>query len=454
MDFCRGFRVGRLKIKGGAPRKKKNRLLVCACLSLLGFWGTVAGIACGGERPMLDLPVFPGAQGFGTETVAGRGGRVIKVTNLDDKGSGSLRAALEADGPRIVVFEVSGNIALHKNLAIKNPYITVAGQTAPSPGIALTGAGLEIRTHDVLVQHLRIRVGDASHGPPPLRRDGCVVYGPDGYNVVLDHMSISWGVDKNTSTWYSVHDITISNSIIAEALASSIHPEGEHSMGSLVGDHGKRISFVGNLWAHNKARNPAMKGDTSTVILNNVMYDAGIWSMYMADDFDHGPSAASVVGNVFIPGPATPEAAKALVVESSVKPGTAIYLSDNFYAGNFFSNKAAFDPRVTSPPVWHHGMIVHDSRDVEALILASAGARPAERDAVDARIIQELQNRSGRVIDSPRQVGGWPNLAQNRRAFPMPSAPAGDADGDGYTNVEEVLQRMAAQVAGGERDMP
>jgi hypothetical protein len=397
------------------------------------------------------LPVFPGAKGFGTETKAGRGGAVIKVTNLNDSGSGSLRAALDASGPRIIVFEVSGNIALASNLVVRNPYVTIAGQSAPSPGITLKGAGIEVKTHDVLMQHLRIRVGDGPDGPAPLDRDGCAVYGPGGYNVVIDHVSVSWAVDKGTSAWTDgVKNVTITNSIVSEGLYHSINPQGAHSMGSLVGDYTQNYSFVGNLWAHNWTRNPAMKGDTTTVVLNNVMYDAGPWTfMYMADDFNHGPHATSIVGNVLIEGPSS-DTTQGLIVQSNVKSGSKVFLSDNAYtgAGSFFVNQAGSDPRVSSAPVWHPSLIVQKSGNVEASVLANAGCRPADRDAVDNRIVNEVKSRTGNIIDSQSQVGGWPNLAKNTRTFAVPSNPNGDSDGDGYTNIEEVLQQMAAQVEG------
>jgi len=407
------------------------------------------GLFCGPAHARTPVPVFPGAEGFGTETAAGRGGRILKVTTLRDHGTGSLRAAIESRGPRIVVFEISGNITLTKNLIIKNPSLTIAGQTAPSPGITLKGAGIRIKTHDVLIQHLRIRVGDEDGGPEPTERDGCTIHGPDGYNIVLDHLSVSWAIDKNTSTWYGgPRDITISNSIISEALNDSTNPQGAHSMGSLVGDHAKRIAFVGNLWAHNKNRNPAMKGDTSSVVLNNVMYNSGYWYMYFADDFKQGGSLASIVGNVFIPGPDTPVTAKALAILPSVKKGSKIFLRDNLYPGVFSTNEAKFDPMVSSPPVWDPSLIVRSSVAVMDRVLADAGARPADRDAVDRRIIGDVRKRTGRIIDSQRQVGGWPDLARNARAFDVPSDPNGDDDGDGYTNIEEVLQEMAAQVEG------
>src|SRR5690554_961641 len=165
------------------------------------------------------VPVIPGAAGFGMSTPAGRGGEIYKVTNLNDSGSGSLRACVEASGPRVCVFEVSGAIQLQKDLRIQNPYITIAGQTAPSPGISLYGGTVRIYdTHDVLIQHIRIRVGDANGGSDPINRDALDLAGGSGVNnVVLDHVSASWALDEMVSVWKG-RNVTIRNSIISEAL--------------------------------------------------------------------------------------------------------------------------------------------------------------------------------------------------------------------------------------------
>ncbi len=161
------------------------------------------------------LPVFPGAEGFGTDTRAGRGGRIFIVSNLNAEGPGSLKEALEAKGPRTVLFEVGGMIDLKRNTRISEPFLTVAGQSAPSPGITLYGAGLEISTHDVLVQHLRVRPGDREEGPPGQVRRGIAVLGKRGivtedvYNVVIDHCTLSWATDESATLYHSgIHDVT------------------------------------------------------------------------------------------------------------------------------------------------------------------------------------------------------------------------------------------------------
>ena len=404
------------------------------------------------------LPVFPGAQGFGTETPAGRGGKIIKVTNLNDSGSGSLRAALTASGPRIVVFEVSGTISLANKIRVYNPYLTVAGQTAPSPGITIKNYAWDIRTHDVLIQHVRLRVGDAD--PANLGGDALDALqvrensdSEDVHNVVLDHVPLSWAVDEVLSFGGSryAHDITASNCVISEGLSHSIHPEGEHSKGVLVGDRAKRISLIDNLMAHNKDRNGAcIKGDTSVVALNNLIYDTGTWTSYLvADDYNSGTSNISIVNNDIIAGLDTPATSYALGINSNISAGSKIYFNGNRISNNnLYINKASYDPRVSSPPVWHPSLVVRSIDNVKPWVLAHAGARPADRDSVDERIVNEVQSGTGNIIDNPQQVGGWPNLAENHRTFTVPNNPNGDDDGDGYTNIEEVLQQMAAQVEG------
>jgi len=185
-------------------------------------------------NPGFNIPIIPGGIGFGMETPAGsgpdrEGGAIIHVTTLAEDGPGSLREALNTKGPRIVVFDVSGNIKLRSEIDIDEPYLAIAGQTAPSPGIALVGAGIAITTHDVLVQHIRIRVGDNRNGPDPQSRDVLTINDwpdeeNDVYNAVIDHVSVSWAIYENMSTWGRVHDITITNSILSEALWHSIHP--------------------------------------------------------------------------------------------------------------------------------------------------------------------------------------------------------------------------------------
>jgi hypothetical protein len=392
------------------------------------------------------LPIFPHAMGFGTETKAGRGGKIVRITNLDDGGSGSLRAAIDSKGPRILVFEVSGTIKLESDLNISNPFVTLAGQTAPSPGISLRGAGLRITTHDVLVQHIRIRVGDEAGGPSPVNRDALQVLGPKVSNVVVDHVSMSWAIDENISTWYPLKNVTFSNCLVSEALHRSLHPKGPHGMGILLGDKAHNVSMVGNLLAHNAYRNPLIKGDVRAVILNNVFYNGTGSSFGVVTDLENrGPSLASIVGNHWIAGPNSSPTGKGFGFNNTVKDGTKLYFSDNRAPGVVHFSTPF---QVSTPPIWDESLVARPSGKIEAWVAANAGARPADRDDVDKRIVNEMLTRSGGVINTPDQVGGWPKLKVNTRPFNVPANPNGDNNGNGYSNIEKILHHMAAEVEG------
>jgi hypothetical protein len=400
------------------------------------------------------LPVFPGAEGTGTKTPAGRGGQVIRVTNLNDAGPGSLREALSANTPRIVIFDVSGTIVLKRHIAIKHPYLTLAGQTAPSPGITIRGAMLIIQTHDVLIQHIRTRIGDDPAGPNPGSRDAMRVIGEEAYNVVIDHVSLSWSTDEVIATG-NTRDVTISSSILAEGLSNSIHPKGEHSKGPFMGEGSHNITWLGNLIAHNRDRNPGIKANVSAIFVNNLVYNWGnsmaipVWD---AEEVNR-PVQLSIAGNAFIIGPSSRARPFCVRIYETVVPGSKIYLSDNICPRggsdpwSIADNRSPFDVKTSSPPVWAP-LTVRPSHTVEAWVLETAGARPADRDAVDRRITNEVRTRTGRIIDSQDQVGGWPVLAENRRSLPLPADPNGFDIRSGYTNIEIWLHALAAEVEG------
>lgn len=404
--------------------------------------------------------VFPGAVGFGTDTPAGRGGVVLKVTNLNDSGPGSLREAVETSGPRIVVFEISGTIQLLSELDILNPNLTIAGQTAPSPGITLRAAEFNINTHDVLLQHIRIRVGDElPAGTDPdsldgLSSNGSYEGGAGSYNVVMDHVSVSWGIDENTGGWgENIHDITFGHCIISEALYHSLHSKGAHSMGMLMAPNALNVSILNNLFVHNADRNPLISVGGSVVIANNVFYN---WMGGRATGIGNAvpdypalyPTLVSVVQNVYIGGPDTTTSTNAISTTTNLNPGSMIYYSGNSLenVAYEFRNVAPFDPVVATPPIWIPGYTAAATDTVLGSVLLDAGARPLDRDAVDVRITNDVIQRTGAIIDSQSQVGGWPDLTVNTRTLIIPDNPGGDDDGDGYTNIEEELLIPMAQL--------
>ena len=413
------------------------------------------------KSSLSDLPVFPGAEGFGVDTSAGRGGQLVRVTTLNYDGPGSLKQALRVKGPKVIVFEVGGTIWSapgERWWDIKEPFVTIAGQTAPSPGVTLAGSGIRVLTHDVLIQHLRVRPGDRKEGPWPGDRDALQILGTSinqpesepAYNVVVDHCSFSWGTDETVSLWFrNVYDVTIRNCIIGEALkATAYRGEPGHSMSLLVGDHTRRISVIGNLIAHGAERNPGVFGDTSTIVINNVIYNPGTLGFFLADPGGRsGPLLVSAVGNVIIPGLDTESDATKIYFTYGLQPGTQGYLEDNEAPGRTddpwsvakLSSGLGFDPRVDTPPIWVDPLTVRPSGEVLDWVLAEAGARPWDRDAVDRRIISDVLNGTGRIIDSQDDVGGWPALGEPHHVLDLPDDPSGDDDGDGYTNLEEWL---------------
>src|SRR5437667_4824509 len=214
--------------------------------------------------PPLSARAPPPVKGW-TNTEGGRGGRIIRVVNLNADGPGSFKWAVEQPGRRVVVFEVAGAIDLKfGTITIKEPYLTIAGQTAPSPGITLIRGGVDIGAHDVVVQHIRIRVGRSGKLPFTWESDGIsTIVG--AHDVIVDHCSLTWASDENLSAsgprftgntpeeWRrgTSHNITYSYNIIAEGLAHASHPKGEHSKGSLIHDNATGILIYRNLYAHN-----------------------------------------------------------------------------------------------------------------------------------------------------------------------------------------------------------
>lgn len=401
-----------------------------------------------------SLPVFPGAQGFGAHTRAAYGGSippvVHRVTNLNDSGAGSLRAALEASEPRIVIFEISGTIALASQIWIGSPYVTIAGQTAPSPGITIRNFGIGIATHDVLVQHVRVRVGDTTAGD----KDGICLYTDQSYNVVIDHVSVSWAIDGSIDIADGLgrteRNVTVSNSLMGEHLRNSVHTKGEHAWMMLITPHVQNLSVVNNVFAHNTTRSPLINGNTRVEIVNNVMYNVAAGfsrATHFQDLVGAGPFAASIVGNKYIAGADTATPAWAVGTRSTISNGSQLYMRDNILEGfQLFYNEAPFDPRVDTAPV-SSGLIPHAGSNTEADVLANVGARPADRDPVDRRIVGDITARRGRIIDSQSEVGGWPALAVNVRRLTLPSDPH-VVQSTGYTALEEWLHVLARTVEG------
>ncbi|MCZ8521600.1 MULTISPECIES: pectate lyase family protein [Paenibacillus] len=398
---------------------------------------TAAGAA---PQAAAAAAVFPGAQGYGVDSPAGRGGAVLKVTNLNADGPGSFKAALETKGPRIIVFEVGGVIDLNKKtLVAAEPYVTIAGQTAPSPGITFIRGGLQIKTHDVLMKHIRFRMGDAGAAKGSGYEPDVSTYGANAYHIVIDHCSFAWGVDETLSASGPRFDgpsgtsrkLTFSNNIIAEGLHDSVHEKGPHSMGTLIHDYVNDAALVGNLFAHNDERNPWFKGFATGVIVNNVIHNPGKWAIrlgYVPGEWTsssitpQGPKV-SIVGNYMKHGADTVSGLG--LVGTNSNSGEA-YLADNKAldrTGKAVPQTFGGVKLLGIKPSWpSSGLTVRPSGEVLSYVTQHAGARPKDRDTVDRRIVTDTLNGTGRILDSQNEVGGYPSAAPAYRALAVPAA--------------------------------
>ena len=391
-----------------------------------------------------QIAAFPGADGFGKYTSGGRGGRVIEVTNLDDKGAGSLREALLVKGARTVVFRVSGNISLKSEIKITNGDLTIAGQTAPGDGICIKDSKIEISASNVIIRYLRFRLGDLS------RQETDTFGANDSKNIIIDHCSMSWGIDE-VGSFYNNQDFTLQWCILSESLNFSYHHKGEHGYGGIWG--GKKATFHHNLFAHNSSRNPRFQGarktgnpdDEQVDFRNNVIFNWGFNSAYAGEKGRY-----NMIANYYKSGPAS------INKDRIVDPwdhDSRWFLKDNYvfgypdisadnWKGGVQGDWWRFESRVDTPFVF---LIEKTDSPQEAFdnITKSCGAILPVRDAVDVRIINELKtgkpayegkyyrlkypkidnNLKCGIIDSQSEVGGWPEL----KSKPAPI----DTDHDG-----------------------
>jgi len=428
------------------------------------------------------VPVIPGAAGYGMSTPAGRGGAVYRVTTLKADGAGSLRACIDATGPRTCIFEVSGVIVLTADMTIRNGTLTIAGQTAPSPGIMIRGGAFKVHASDVLIQHLRFRIGDDAVGPDPANRDGLKIDGDEGApvtNVVIDHCSFSWSIDEVASVWGPHDNITFSNNIFAEPLHDSIHPTDDgtalekHGYGVLLGSSeiGGRVTMVGNLFAHIVERNPLVRS-RELVFLNNLVYDRSNMDVDLQST-EGRLTKNSLVGNEFLKGPSYARTNKPFYIRTNgtnpVTVGSKIYLESNYApdTGSTLAQLLTFTAGDTTPtlilttgsrPVWNTGLTVLSTANngVYDSVLKNAGARPTDRDSADKRVVSEVKSRTGQIINCvapngtvrcSKNAGGWPVYAANRRSLTLPANQA-TVTSSGYTNLELWLQQMDKALSG------
>jgi pectate lyase len=411
-------------------------------------------------------PAFPGAEGYGRFALGGRGGKVLFVTNLNDKGPGSLRSAIEAKFPRIVVFNISGTIELQSDLRIVHPRITIAGQTAPGGGICLRKYPLKISADDAVVRFIRVRLGDEAGR----KVDGIGVR--DAENVIVDHCSVSWTLDEAVNTYHGTKNITIQWSLISESLHNSRLRQG-HGFAASLG--GVNTSYHHNLLANNAGRNPSIAGEMENPTINLDFRNNVIFN-WQYRTLDGRPRSINVVNNYYKAGPASREDLK-IVKMQSLHDGTfgRWYIRGNVFedrsqsqrrndlvgidASNISLKSAMIDKPVDFAPVF-----TETAEETFGNVLLYAGAIRPKRDSHDERIVREV--RSGRttfgngIIASQTDVGGWPELLSTQPQQDidndgMPDewerrySPKGDLslqssldlDSDGYTNVEEYLNQ-------------
>ncbi len=363
---------------------------------------------------------FEGAEGAGRFAAGGRGGAELRVTNLNDDGPGSLRAAINQKGARIIRFDIAGTIRLKSDLVIRNPRITITGEGAPAGGVAIADHGLVINADDVIVRYFRSRLGDQSKA----ESDAISIAG--GSRIILDHVSASWSVDETLSVsarygkGSGIYDVTVQWSIIAESLRKGGHAKGEHGYGSLVrGGRGSRFSFHHNLWAHHVARmprpgnyTPASEDPEGPLIefRSNVFYNwGGKASGYNADK--DSAASYSFVDNAYVAGPDS----KGRLIFNEENPNARSWFAGNSVDGTIPADQwslVAGSPARLSKPLQVAPVKRDPAASAYARVLANAGAS-APRDSVDARVVASVKARSGRIIDSQSEVGGWPDLSKS-----------------------------------------
>ncbi len=442
-------------------------------------------------NPSAPLPAFPGAEGFGAKSVGGRGGKVFIVTNLNDSGSGSLRECVLASGPRTCVFSIGGTITLTNPLTIVNPYLTIAGQTAPGGGITIRKASggdvFTTKTHDVIIRYITARPGAGGENHANQIQSNMNPL----YNIIIDHNSLSWGVDSVIETWYRVYNSTVQWSVISEALNCSTHSKGCHSKGIMMGgphlgegthEPGSyNLTVSHNLIAHSAERTPLVKTAGLTDVVNNVTYNAGGSFSHVDLEGQEVKVLANYVGNLFKAGPNTTSTVYGVRIANSGAYGANIYVKGNISPRRLSDTQPEIDfvdPNartyvVTNPnlPNSLNSIPTFDAQINYNKLLSQGGAGNSQgincsgqwftrRDTIDARIVNDVINRTGRIIDDPSQVGGWTTIANgpsctdtdrdgisdiwenqyfgnlNRSSS---TNTASDYDSDGYTDLEEFL---------------
>jgi pectate lyase len=402
------------------------------------------------ESAAQPIPAFPGAEGWGMFSRGGRNGAVIEVTNLNDSGDGSLRAAIENPNPRTVVFRVSGYIELKSMLEIKSPYITIAGQTAPGDGISLKNYPLHIiDTHDVIIRCIRIRPGIGS-GERGSELDGIEVR--NASNIIIDHCTVNFTNDEGINNWHNSSFVTFQWCIIAEPLNKSVHEKGAHGYGASIG--GYKTSFHHNIIANSVARMPSIAGNNQNP---TVMLDVRncVFSNWGHRSCDGKPLSINLVNNYFKPGPATkPDVRRRIArIDNAENQGFTclwhIYgneieaspdISTNNWNGGVDYESGTSEARNRSiNPFEYQYVTTQSAKEAYELVLKNAGVVTPKRDSHENRIINQIRSNTfsygnNGIIDSVEDVGGW-----NK---PERATPLSDSDHDGIPDEWETANGL------------
>lgn len=435
--------------------------------------------------PVVETPIkitetayaFAGAEGAGKNTTGGRGGKIIKVTNLNDSGAGSLRDAVGQTGARIIVFDVSGNIKLKSALKIKNGNLTIAGQTAPGDGICLQDYETTIEANNVIIRFIRFRLGDTNVATIESDAFG----GRDIENVIIDHCSISWSIDE-TASFYHNKNFTMQWCFITESMTNSGHAKGAHGYGGIWG--GSPATFHHNLIADHTNRNPRFDGGlrysngSGTMVgkygidkvdyRNNVIYN---WSNNSAYGGENGEY--NMVNNYYKAGPATPTSKNKRIMQVSKDNATGasnpslygvgygtFYITGNYVDGNptvtsnNWNGGVDYDSGITqsmvqkTSPFPSEEITLHTAEQAYNAVLLYGGAS-FKRDAIDTRIAIEVKDGTATytgsisklkgIIDTQKDVGGWPFLTQTALSL--------DTDVDGMPDEWEITKKLDPKVA-------
>lgn len=397
----------------------------------------------GFEKDTKEILGFLGADGFGKYTKGGRGGKVIAVTNLNDSGEGSLRAAVEAEGPRIVVFKVCGTIHLQSHLTITNPYITIAGQTAPGDGICLAEYGMIIDTEEAIVRYVRMRPGDLGN------EESDAVWVKDAKHVVVDHLTTSWGTDETLSVSNS-DDVSVQWCLISESLNNSINAKGTHGMGSLIrGSTGQKVTFHNNLFFTHRNRSP-MNGNYTPYtedpegfnveFINNVVYNWNAKSAGKNHDED-SITKCNYIKNYYRSG----KISGGKYMFSEECPYSQMYAEGNSMNDEVPEDQYSIFEFSDDKPINMETYVqkerfsfsimdkIVDAKDAYTQVMAGVGAS-LSRDPVDKAVLEAVESGEGKLIDKPTESigydeswgGYYPPLAQY--------TPYKDSDGDGMSD--------------------